>query len=149
MFADETFCFIKPSSLWSKLTDMDANAFVYMADEYFSLKRYSEDTVLRKYRAHFGITPKVTAILWGLIQENLRNFFQPKHLLWGLFFLKNYWTENTNVSLWKCDEKTYRKWTWHVIYIISDLPIVSLFLFLSDIALIPLILQDDFWQNFR
>lgn len=62
-------------------------------------------------------------------QKKLKGF-EPKHILWALQFLKVYSSENVSAGVWKCDEKTVRKWTGTVLENISYLKIVS-FLFLS------------------
>jgi hypothetical protein len=35
---------------------------------------------------------------------------QPKHLLWMIVWLKNYWAESVAATFWECDEKTHREW---------------------------------------
>ena len=45
-----------------------------------------------------------------------------KHLLWALFFLKVYETEeNSANAVGKVDEKTYREWSWRFVEAISYL----------------------------
>ena len=46
---------------------------------------------------------------------------QPKHLLWCLFFLKSYTSENAVAASVGADEKTFRKWFWYVIGCLNDL----------------------------
>jgi len=48
-----------------------------------------------------------------------------KHLLWSLFFMKQYDTEEAIVSRLKCDEKTFRKWRNLILVAISSLKVVS------------------------
>ncbi|KAG9414463.1 hypothetical protein AC1031_013822 [Aphanomyces cochlioides] len=45
----------------------------------------------------------------------------PPHLLWALMFLKTYATEGEYHALTGADEKTFRKWCWIWVNIISDL----------------------------
>lgn len=52
-------------------------------------------TGLRRYRTFYGITPNVFAELWKIIAEKPQGS-EPKHLLWCLFFLKNYNKEHVN-----------------------------------------------------
>jgi len=42
-------------------------------------------------------------------------------LLWASHFLKTYGTESTLASQIGVDEKTFRKWTWILVYAIADL----------------------------
>lgn len=49
----------------------------------------------------------------------------PVNLLWYLHFVKNFSTEMVKCVLWKCDEKTYRKWSWIFIRNISETKLVS------------------------
>lgn len=77
----------------------------------------------RRFRANFGTTPAICAILWGMISPNET---MPKgvkyfHLLWALMFLKLYASEHVLSGIAKCDEKTYRKWTWLFIMALADL----------------------------
>ncbi len=80
-------------------------------------------TNLRKFRAHFGTSPGVCALLWNRIQPNLNipggaSFL---HLLWALLFMKTYGTEENLSSKVKVDEKSYREKIWPTIVAISGL----------------------------
>lgn len=99
---------------------MDAKGLIAIADKTFNILHFSEATIQRNYCAHFRISADVTAMLPHLILTKVKSAIEPKHI-WSSSFLKNYWTENTNVSLWRCDEKTYREWVWYIIYIVSDI----------------------------
>jgi len=81
----------------------------------------------RRYRAHFGTSLSVTAALWNqLMQHGERTRrFSPAKLLWALYFLKTYTSEDVASSFFHCSPKTYRKWTWIVIQSISQLELVS------------------------
>jgi hypothetical protein len=77
----------------------------------------------RRFRGNFGTTPVICAILWGKISPNE---IMPKgvkccHLLWALMFLKLYVSEHVLCSMAKCDEKTFRKWTWLFTSALADL----------------------------
>lgn len=70
---------------------------------------------LRRFKSFFGASPKMCAIIWQLIKNNLPISFREVHLLWALFFLKNYNTESVNHSVAGCDEKTFREKVWLMI----------------------------------
>lgn len=78
----------------------------------------------RRYRTFYGITPNVFAELWKLIPEKPPGS-EPKHLLWSLFFLKNYNKEHVNAAIMNVDEKTFRLWTWRFVTLLADLDVVS------------------------
>ena len=71
------------------------------------------------FKAHFGMSSKATGKTWLLLETHV-NVLRPKkvlavHMLWTLFFLKCYHTEETAVTLVRCTRKTYRLWVWEVI----------------------------------
>ena len=43
----------------------------------------------------------------------------PKHLLWGLMWLKIYSTEAVMAGMAKCDEKMFEKWSWKFVVAVS------------------------------
>ena len=51
---------------------------------------------------------------------------EPKHLFWGLAFLKIYSTEEVHCTLFQTTRTTFRKWSWAVVKMISSLKIVRL-----------------------
>jgi hypothetical protein len=61
----------------------------------------------------------------------------PKHLLWALFFLKVYTTENVAAVIMCCDEKTIRLWSWVMVGAIAGLDCVSSFCLDICLFLIP------------
>jgi hypothetical protein len=74
----------------------------------------------REFRLEFGVSAPTIFILWILLiiinsSGVLEYSFEQKHLLWTLFFLKNYPTANVAARHFACDEKTYRLWIWRVI----------------------------------
>ena len=88
------------------------------------LRRKTESSSLtfgRRYRACFGTSPKVCCFLWTLIENQIPKNATPYHLLWSLMFLKIYSTENVLASIIGVDEKTFRKYSWPIIKLISDL----------------------------
>ena len=54
---------------------------------------------------------------------------RPEHLLWALLFLKLYELEPVNASLARCDEKTFRKWSWLFVEAIGDLDYIYVSIF--------------------
>ena len=86
----------------------------------------SPKTVLRRFIAHFGVTPRLCAILWIYCKDRMEDLGQKKHLLWVLNLLKTDATENQLHGRWKADEKTIRKWVNIFIKAISELDIVSI-----------------------
>lgn len=43
------------------------------------------------------------------------------HLLWTLLFLKTYGKESIMSTIVEADEKTVRKWVWHIAELIADM----------------------------
>ena len=75
------------------------------------------------FRAHYGTSPEVVSYLWGRISSNkilTQKGAIYKHLLWSLLFMKVYATEHVLSGMVNCNEKTFRKWIWIVIPIISQ-----------------------------
>ena len=63
--------------------------------------------------------------------EHIPQGINPKHLLWALMHIQVYATEPVLAGIAKTDEKTYRKWSYAIRYVMSELTekIVSVFLF--------------------
>ena len=67
----------------------------------------------RAYRSHFEVSPAVCVQIWLLLEDaGLVVECIPVHLLWALFYLKNYETEEVGAPRWAVSPKTYRKWVW-------------------------------------
>ena len=85
----------------------------------------SEETKERRFKSLFGERVYVFATLWSLLDPfnyKTMNNVETKHILWTLMFLKLYGKEINFCSLsGGCDEKTFRKWVWKMIFEISDL----------------------------
>lgn len=95
-----------------------------LVGHHFSVFKTAPLSADRRFRSMFGTTMSVTATVYNLIKEHLPTGARPIHLLWALHFLKNYSTETVNSVLWKCDEKTYRKWSWVIIRKIAEIDVV-------------------------
>lgn len=83
-----------------------------------------QGVTLRKFKALFGVSPIICSKLWFDILK-MDECFQPHHLLWGLFFLKCYATEDVCSIIAQSDNKTFRKWTWRIVHCLSKLNYVS------------------------
>jgi hypothetical protein len=84
----------------------------------------------RIFKQNFGVSPLVLAQCWKLLMshcDELKTFrarqkrLSPCHLLWACFFLKTYSKQSLNSSIAETSDKTFRKWAWIVIKLISDL----------------------------
>lgn len=90
----------------------------YDADGQAHVKR---DTLVQRYRSHFGPNPRVHAILWSVLQsteiagaelaetertDKLFNMF-----LMTMYYLKTYNLESEVASRFGIHEQTVRKWT--------------------------------------
>ena len=64
------------------------------------------------FRNHFGCNIGVCVELWAMVVETdmLPEGTKCKHLLWALYFLKNYSTYPVMASIVKADDKTIRKY---------------------------------------
>jgi hypothetical protein len=89
----------------------------------------SFSTGQRRFREFFGVSPLVCQEIWYKVLNQLPSGAKAKHLLWTLFFLKRYNTEAVNRKVCGSDEKSFRKWTWIFIDLISDLEVVIIFSF--------------------
>lgn len=79
----------------------------------------------KKFKSFFGVSPFICARVWASIQSHLGNGFKEVHLLWGLFFLRNYPTESIACGLAMCDAKTYRKRIWRVVEELAQIDVVG------------------------
>ena len=82
---------------------------------------------LRRFKSWFGCRPKYVAVIWfdlytiGYLDESPAKKVEPKHLLMGLHFLKAYKSEENNATSFRCDEKTFRQWSWYFVKGIAKL----------------------------
>lgn len=109
-------------------SDVSSAGFLSLGNVYTKTKyRQKLSTKNRRFKSFFGITPKVCSIVWEKIRHDRPIGFSPKHLLWGLNFLKQYTNEENRHSIFQADEKTIRKWTWIAVGLLSDMNVVILF----------------------
>lgn len=80
-------------------------------------------TLLDVYQHNFKYSPSRCAFLFLRIRGNpfLPDEFEPKHLLWTLYFLLTYSTERRLCCILKADRKTIRKYTWPTISALASL----------------------------
>jgi hypothetical protein len=94
-------------------------------------KYNSSQIGLRRFREFFGVSPLVCQEVWKLIRNKIPSGANAKHVLWTLLFLKRYNTESVNRKICGCDEKSYRKWIWVFIDIMSELDVVRNITFIN------------------
>lgn len=80
----------------------------------------------RRFRSFFGVSPLVASACWDLLEGKIPTGAKPVHLLWALCFLKKYDTESGNRGIMHVDEKTYRKWVWILVELLSELDVVDI-----------------------
>jgi DDE superfamily endonuclease len=85
-------------------------------------RRWSDKTLDRKIRAHFGAPASVITDLWNRLEGNIEVSSQPKHLLWSLVFLKTYSSSEDVLCtiVGHPDPKTFRTWSWYFVEKIAD-----------------------------
>ena len=91
--------------------------------------RLAHKTVLNRFIAQFGITPRHCACVWIFSEQKIRQIDsnrQKKHLLWTLNLLKTGASEAEMHGRWGADEKTIRKWLYIVLEALGDLGVVSI-----------------------
>lgn len=80
----------------------------------------------RCFRALFGATPFVCALVWDILAALRSRRSSPVHLLWSLLFLKVYGSEDVNSFFPGADEKTFRKLSWLFVKFIADIEVVRI-----------------------
>ena len=80
-------------------------------------------SVIELFRSNFKYSPSRCAFLFeGIVDDPmLPRGYQPKHLLWTLYFLLTYAKERVMCCFLRADRKTIRKYTWPTISIIANL----------------------------
>ena len=77
---------------------------------------YLQKQTERVVKAHFGLSVVAIAVVWALVVGVATTLgIKPIHLLWALYFLKVYPTEDLAANLFGTSRETYRKWVWKVI----------------------------------
>jgi hypothetical protein len=76
---------------------------------------------LRQYKAHFKLTPYLTAKQWNELERYYGHWpYRPHHLLDALYFLKCYGTAYEGATFANKDQKTLRKYNWSILRHIAD-----------------------------
>lgn len=78
----------------------------------------------KKFRAHFGVSLSVCFVLWQLLSE-FSNDFEPKHLLWSLYFMKLYPIDLEAATRLEISVDTFHKWVFGTIMCLYNLFITS------------------------
>lgn len=113
-----------------------AEFFYDIGKEMMEHRSKSRVVGLRRFKSFFGISPKICAISWELIKRDLPSTYKPTHLLWTLFFLKNYNTEHVNRRYAECDEKTFRLKIWTIIDKLAFMKVVRIDFFLESVHIL-------------
>jgi hypothetical protein len=74
----------------------------------------------RRFAAHFGVAKQTVHILWLHLQSVISDIrIEQKHLLWSLYFLKVYTTNDVSAVHWGVDPKTFSQWVWKILLILD------------------------------
>jgi len=110
-------------------------AFLGLGLEIFGYVRwrsYKESESLKKFRKHFGVSPRTCRDVWRALLNcrSLPEDANPKHLLLAIFFLFEYPKENNETSRFGMSAKTARKW--RKLYISKISSLFSVFVSVSE-----------------
>ena len=96
---------------------------IFYDHENISLRKKVETT----FNGMYGMTVYQFLILWNLIHDqfNIDTYFSITHLLWTLYFLKQYQSRNVMTVLFRTSKNTLSKWIWYTLDLISNLNLVS------------------------
>ena len=78
------------------------------------------DSRERDFRAMFGISVGSAVFIWNLLHFDSIPKLRPKHFLWGQMTLKLYTNQTVMASIAKATRKTFRKWAYRSIRILSN-----------------------------
>lgn len=122
----EHFCRAVSSIYQWRLHNMDRSlaAAVFASGFHRLGTRILNSFINSRLRAVFGVTPKVCAIIWGALRNDLANWESPKHILWCLLFLKCYTSDCLRKPIVNADEKAFRKWSLALVHLIAPLLLV-------------------------
>lgn len=72
-------------------------------------------TMLLSFATFFGVDPFLCHSIWTMIfptivSLRMNDVYKKKHLLWGLYFLRVYGTEQLMAATCRTTPKTFRKW---------------------------------------
>ena len=95
-------------------------------------RRLMGSIIDRRCAAVFGVKTKLCVFIWLYYGGRVPQGTKPKHLLWGLAFLKLYEVEEAFCTRVQADEKTCRKWITVIVCALSDFNLVSLKIFILE-----------------
>jgi hypothetical protein len=75
----------------------------------------------RKFASFCGICKETFMCLWSVLQNAATGCgkqFQEHHLIWTLYWLKNYPTIDVASIVCGVDQKTFEYWIWHTIFVL-------------------------------
>ena len=81
------------------------------------------------FKAFFGVTPHVCSIIWKMINRKAQFFLKKKHLLWALYFLRQYGTYNNMKVIFGASRVTISKYLWKTIDLLAEMQVVSINLY--------------------
>ena len=81
------------------------------------------------FKAFFGVTPHVCSIIWKMINRKAQFILKKKHLLWALYFLRQYGTYNNMKVIFGASRVTISKYLWKTIDLLAEMQVVSINLY--------------------
>lgn len=88
--------------------EIENHMFVHVARSMREPSAQLSHVLASGYTTIFGLSPKLTSIVWNRIVNNFPDTSQPKNLLWGLLLMKNYGVEAVNESITGVSQKLFR-----------------------------------------
>ena len=91
---------------------------------FYSDRNLANSNINQRSIALFGVEPNICVFIWLQLSGHVLRETEPKHLLWGLSFLKLYEIECASSTRFQTDEKTFRKWIKIMVQALSQLSLV-------------------------
>jgi hypothetical protein len=104
--------------------------------------RVKRDTNVRRFKSHYGSSPLVCAAIWENLmittipEARISPRMNPEKFFLGMYFLKEYPTEEKIAGVFKTCEKTARKWAWYFASKLQALKALKVSPFLLPFSLI-------------
>lgn len=86
---------------------------------------YAPNMMFGAYTNLLVILVELSAAVWQKILPYTADKSDPKHLLWALLVLKNYYIESVNDKIIGVCRNTFRLWAWRTIGDIAEMDVVS------------------------
>lgn len=81
------------------IMNVTSKSFVQLGNTYTKKSiTKSANVALQRFKCFFGVTSNVRSIIWEKLSDELPVGAEPKHLLRGLLFLKQYLDEHDRLS---------------------------------------------------